>query len=198
MKLRNPDRLVWFFLVLWVLLSMSCLCVGLGHAQIGGEVYSERSSSRPHGKYIVVYNATGTEIEDGTLLMADTTGATSQPQVVVGKGVKPWTHVTTFGHAQRVIGVLLGNMPGYKQGRALVLGFHPWVKVDATGIAAFSLMKPSTLSTTNGAMGAFAASDTTTSAAAMLRKPIIGIFQRYANPDSLRGYVWVNTVGALN
>jgi hypothetical protein len=191
------DRLVWYFLAVWaaVCVLLIFVCASMAHAQIGGEVFSERSSSRPHGKYIVGYNATGTEIQDGTLVMADTTGSTSQPQIALGKGFKTWTHVTTFGHAQRVLGVLMGNVPGYSQGRILVLGFHPWVKVDASAITAFSLMRPSTSTATNGAMGQFAASDTT---AAGLRKPVIGIFQRYANPDSLRAYVWVNTTGALS
>lgn len=179
----------------WVAL---CLFATASHAQIGGEVWSERSSSRPHGKFIVGWNTTGTEIEDGTLVMADTTGATSQPQVALGKGFKTWTPSTTFGAAQRVLGVLMGNCPGYSQGRILVLGFHPWVKMDATGITAYSLLRPSLVTATAygwGAVGQYAASDTTTSAAAALRKPIIGIFQRYANPDSLRGYCWINTVG---
>jgi len=198
-SLRPWERgLIWTALLIFSVLCYAGLFISLAHAQIGGEVYSERSSARPHGKYIVGYNTTGSTIYDGTLVMADTSGATIQPQVAIGKGFKTWTHVTTFGHAQRVLGVLMGNCVGYAQGRILVLGFHPWVKVDATAMTGFTLMKPSTLSTTNGAMGAFAASDTTTSAAAMLRKPIIGIFQRYANDDSLRAYVWVNTTGSLN
>jgi hypothetical protein len=184
------------FLALWAALCV--FLVSTCHAQIGGDLYSERSSSRPHGKFIVGWNTTGSTIADGILVMADTTGATSQPQVALGKGFKPWTHVTTFGHAQRVLGVTVGSTPGYSQGRILIVGFHPWVKVDATAITAFALLKPSTLSTTNGAMGQFAASDTTTSAAATMRKPIIGIFQRYANVDSLRAYVWVNTLGAIS
>ena len=101
------------------------------------------------------------------------------------------------GQAQQVLGVLMGNVPGYQPGRILVLGFHPWVKVDATAIPAKALLRPSLVSTTNGAMAQYAGSDTTTSAAAQLRKPIIGIFQRYANADSLRAYVWVNTTGVM-
>ena len=163
-------------------------------AQIGGDIYSERSSPRTHGKYVVAYNATGTEIKDGILVMADTTGATSQPQVALGKGIKPWTHSTTFGDAQRVVGVNIGSCTGYSLCRVLVLGFHPWVKVDATAIAPFSLLRPSMSTATNGAMAAFAAADTTGPG---MRKPVIGIFQRYSNTDSLRAYVWVNT-GVLN
>lgn len=198
----SRDAWVWVFLIGWVLLSVfvTCLVADKAHAQIGGEVYSERTSTRPHGHYIIGWNTTGNTITDGTLVMADTSGATATPQIAMGKGFKTWTHVTTFGHAQRVLGVLMGNTPGYSQGRILVLGFHPWVKVDATSITAFSLMRPSLVSTTNGAMAAMTAADTTTitTPGAAMRRPIVGIFQRYANVDSLRGYVWVNTLGAIS
>lgn len=189
------DRIVWYFMVVWVVLSITLVFTCAAFAQIGGEVYSPRDSSRPHGHFQVVWNATGTEIGDGILVMADTSGATSTPQIAMGKGVKPWTHSTTFGDAQRVVGVMLGSCAGYSQCRMLVFGFHPWVKVDATAITAFSLMRPSTSTATNGAMGAFAASDTT---GAGFRKPVVGIFQRYANSDSLRAYIWVNTYGAMS
>ena len=173
------------FIVMFALVS---------HAQVGGFVYSPRESSRPHGEFIVAWNATGTEIPDGTLVMSDTTGATSAPQVAIGKGFKTWTHSTTAGDAARILGLTMGNTPGYSQGRVLVLGFHPWAKIDATGIAAFTRLTPSLLTTTNGALRAFAAADST---ANVQRKPVIGIFQRYANPDSLRGYVWINTLGVM-
>lgn len=203
-KLDLRNVLLWTALVIltaafWIAVTMAALTAigGTAHAQTGGFVFSPRESSQPHGEYIVGWNTTGSVIYDGTLVMADTSGATSTPQVAIGKGFKTWTHSTTFGQAQQVLGVLIGNVPGYAMGRIMVLGFHPWVKVDATAIAAKSLLRPSLISTTNGAMGAYVAADTTTSAAAQLRKPIIGIFQRYANEDSLRGYVWINTLGVM-
>lgn len=187
--------------VFWVGLAFLALSFipGKAHAQTGGFVFSPRESSEDHGLYIVGWNTTGSTIYDGTLVMADTSGATSTPQVAIGKGFKTWTHVTTFGHAQRVLGVLMGNCAGRSLGRIMVVGFHPWVKVDATAITAFSLMRPSTISTTNGAMAAFAAADTTTitTAGSNMRRPLVGIFQRYANDDSLRAFVWVNTLGVM-
>ena len=190
--------LVWTALLLFALISWVAIFSAVAavfapaHAQIGGVVFSERSSSRPHGYYLIGWNTTGTEIKDGTLVMADTTGATSQPQVAIGKGFKTWTHSTTSGEASRILGVLMGNCPGYSAGRILVIGFHPWVKVDATGIAAMSKMRPSLITATNGAMAAWSAADSTNS-----NKPRIGVFQRYANEDSLRAYVWVNTLGVM-
>lgn len=183
-------------LIYLVLLTISvafyaALFVTLSHAQTGGFVFSPRESSRPHGEYIVGWNATGTEIPDGTLVMADTSGATSVPQVAIGKGFKTWNHSTTATTVARILGVTIGPTPGYAQGRILVLGFHPWVKVDATGIAALSTLRPSLLTTTNGALAAAAGDDTTAN------KPRIGIFQRYANPDSLRAYAWINTLGVM-
>ena len=198
--------LVWIALIVttvvfWgaVLLLALSFIPARAHAQTGGFVFSPRESSQPHGEYIVGWNTSGSTIYDGTLVMADTSGATSFPQVAIGKGFKTWTHVTTFGHAQRVLGVMLGNTPGRNWGRILVLGFHPWVKVDATAISPYSLMRPSLISTTNGAMAAFAASDTTTitTPGSSMRRPIIGIFQRYANDDRLRAFVWVNTLGVM-
>ena len=188
--------LVAAFWITMIMLAMTCI-PSTAHAQIGGEVFSERSSVRPHGRYITGWNTTGTMIPDGTLVMADTAGVTSQPQVAIGKGFKTWSHSTTFGYAQTILGVLMGNCEGYSMGRIMVQGLHPWVKVDATAIPAKSLLRPSLISTTNGAMAAFPAADTTTitTAGSNMRRPIIGIFQRYANTDSLRGYVYINMGG---
>lgn len=199
-RFRNPDIFLWAFALVCVALSIlvSCLVADRAEAQqIGGFVYSERNSSRPHGFFIWCVNTTGTTIPDGILVMADTTGTTDQPQVMLGKGVKPWNHAQSGLSAKTVVGVTIGAMQGYQWGRVLVLGTHPWVKVDATGISAMSLLRPSMLPTTSGAMASFAAADT-----AYASRPVIGIFQRYAKDpstgaDSLRAYVWVNTTGAM-
>ena len=191
------DSLVDFFI--WLVIAVCAAIFGFAllilalsfiaepaHAQIGGEMYSARDVARPHGRFIVAWNATGSTINDGTLVMADTTGATSQPQVAIGKGFKTWDGVPA--NARRILGVLVGNTPGYAQGRILVDGFHPWVKMDATAITGWTVLRPSF--TTIGAMAAWVAADS----AATNRFPT-GSFQRYANTDSLRGYVMVKMDG---
>lgn len=187
--LRPHERaLIWAVLLAWSMLCYAALFAAVAHAQIGGDIFSERESVRPHGKFIVGWNTTGSQIADGTLVMADTTGTTSQPQVAIGKGFKTWSGVVT--DSRLILGVLIGNTASYAQGRILVLGFHPNVKLAATAVAARSLLRASL--TVTGAMAERAAADS-----ANQWKAPIGILQRYSSPDSLRGYVWVNTTGIM-
>lgn len=194
-RLMQGDRVIWFFLIVWILacFALTWLFSGVAHAQIGGQIFSERSSSRPHGLYIVAWNTTGSEIPDGYLVMSDTTGVSSQPQVALGKGFKLWDNtITTSRPSARILGVTIGATPGYAQGRVLVLGFHPWVKMDAASITPLSNLRPSLLPTVPGGLAAWAPADSVS-----MNKVIIGQFQRYANIDSLRGYCWINTLGAM-
>lgn len=187
MERKWQNGLVVVVMVAWLVLCFTGLAFSLAHAQVGGSVYSERSSPRPHGDYIVGWNTTGSEIGDGVLVMADTTGTTSQPQVAIGKGFRMWDGVYTKVH--RILGVTIGPTQGYSQGRILVRGFHPWVKLAATGYTGFTELRPSL--SVIGALAEWTAADT----ARTYARPNIGVFQRYANSDSLRGYVWIDMSG---
>lgn len=104
--------------------------VGLAHlpiaqqadAQIG---YYSRSGTGAVGLMVPVFNAlTDTLIDDGRLLMADTTAAsgTNLRRVVV----KPWNCSQTAD--QRVVGISVGNIKRGRDGGAgtmLVWGYHP-------------------------------------------------------------------------
>jgi hypothetical protein len=169
--------------VLWALVVFGlATLVTSCSAQTGGWVFSERGSARPHGMYIVGWNTTGSQIADGTIVMADTSGASTVPQIALGKGFKTWNATAT--QVDRILGVLLGNVPGYAQGRIMVKGFHPAVKLDKTGITALSILKPSL--THAGRLTNWALAETTE--AGSWWKPRVGNFQRYAYVDSLVGY----------
>lgn len=194
-RISWKNFLIWAAVIVltaafWILITMAAITAiaGNAHAQTGGFVFSPRESSEPHGEYFIGWNTTGSTIYDGTLVMADTSGATSTPQVAIGKGFKTWDGVPA--NARRILGVLMGNCPGRSQGRIMCRGFHNNVKMAATAYTGFTVLKPSV--TVVGAMVAVAASESTT--VAYYKKPI-GIFQRYTSPDSLRGYVWVDCGG---
>lgn len=178
--------------VLVILVSIALWCVLLApfaHAQSGGFVWSERSSSQPHGEFIDLWNATGSEILAGKVVMSDTTSATVQPQIPLGKGFRTWD--ANVANVKRVIGVLMENCPGYSKRRILVYGWTNYVLLDATAITAMTYLRPSI--TTAGALGAWAAADSANTA-----KPAVGQFQRYESTVSLYGYAKVDFRGILS
>lgn len=173
--------------VFWIIV---CLLVAFvftaAHAQSSNMVWSERSSSAPYGIVYPMWNATGSTIPDGTIVMTDTTGTTVQPQVVYGKGFKTFDSAT--GNVKRIVGVLLGDCPGYSYGRVMAMGFHNHMVMAATGITAGSYLRPSL--TVAGAFTAYADADSANSF-----KPVVGRFQRYTTTSALFGWGWVNFTG---
>lgn len=177
----NRFRWVVPYALLWIVALT--LLASRAHAQSGGFVWSERSSSQPHGMYMDLWNATGSEILAGKVVMSDTTGATVQPQIPLGKGFKTWD--CNVSNVKRIVGVLMENAPGYSKRRVLVYGWTNYVQLDATAISAYAYLRPSL--TTAGALGAYAAGDS-----ANMAKPVVGQFQRYESTTSLYGYVKVD------
>lgn len=157
---------------------------GQVEAQLGGWVFSQRGSARAHGEYITGWNTTGTEIKDGTVVMADTSGVGTVPGVAVGKGFKGYDGSSL--NTLRILGVLMGDCPGFQQCRILTKGFYPAVKLDKTGITGNSFLKPSL--THAGRLTNWAVSESTYK---FYTRPC-GIFQRYAYTDSLVGYAWID------
>lgn len=182
MKRLRIERTVFLFAVLlfWALV-FSC---SRAHAQGGGYVSNGRQETTPAGRYVSMWNATGTEIADGTVVMVDTVAAVTGPQIPLGKGFKTWTGAST-ANVYLIAGVLIGNCPSYSQGRVMVEGFHNNVLMDASAITAFARLRPSL--TTAGALALY----TATADSVNSIKPIVGVFQRYKDGTSLRGYVWV-------
>jgi hypothetical protein len=174
--------------VLFSLLAWGLILAPLAHAQSGGFVWSEHSSSQPHAQYADLWNATGSEILAGVVVMYDTTSATVQPQIPLGKGFKTWD--ANPANVKRVIGVLMENCPGYSKRRILTNGWTNYVKMDASAIAGMTYLRPSL--STAGALGAWASADSTNAA-----KPIVGQFQRYESTVSLYGYARVNFFGVM-
>jgi hypothetical protein len=174
-------------LVLWAALLFSLGIVTRAYPQSGGFITNGRTETNPNGRYVTMYNATGVEILDGTLVMVDTVAATTGPQIPLGKGFKTWTGAST-DRVDLVIGILIGDCPGYDQGRVLVEGFHNNALMDATGLTGLTRLRPSL--TTAGALTSWALADSVNS-----YKPRVGIFQRYKDGTTLRGYVRVNFPG---
>lgn len=163
-----------------VVLFLTC---GKAHAQGGGYIRSGVQETTPDGRYIDMWNATGTEILDGTVVMVDTVAAITGPQIPLGKGFKTWTGAST-ANVYLVAGILIGNCPSYSKGRILVEGFHNNCLMDATGITGFTRLRPSL--STAGALTSWQASDSLNAI-----KPIVGVFARYKDGTSLRAYLWV-------
>lgn len=180
LRTLTPRHVLIFTVLFWIVLG---LCASMAHAQGGGFVWSERSSSQPHGRYVVMWNATGSEIADGVLVQVDTTGTTVQPQIPLGKGFKTWT--ANPDDFYKIVGVTMGNVPGYSQGRIMVEGFHNHVLMDSTGTAGFSRVRPSLK--TAGALHVYTANPDSLNAA----KKACGIFERYVSTSVLYGYVYV-------
>lgn len=179
----HRDRLLVLLALLAIWAALFFGLSAIANAQAGGYIANGRTETSPFGRYVTMWNATGTEILDGTLVMVDTVAAASGPQIPLGKGFKTWTPGTTPA-PYLIAGILVGNCPGYDQGRVLVEGFHNNALMDASAITGLSRLRPSL--TTVGALALYtAASDSVNSS-----KPIVGVFQRYANTTSLRGYVW--------
>lgn len=174
-------------LYVFALLVVATVISSSAHAQIGGQLFSERSSSSVHGLFRVAFNTTGTEIPDGTLVMSDTAGVTVRSQVAIGKGIKTWSANT--GDVFKVMGILIGNCPGQSQCKVLIEGFTPTAKVDATGLVGFSILRPSF--THPGRLHSWVAADS----ASTITRPRIAMFQRYAFPDSLIGFVEIKMSG---
>jgi len=183
-RVLKPAHVLVVTAILWIL--MACLLTLTSHAQGGGFIWSERSSSQPAGQYAVMWNASGTTIADGTVVMSDTTSATVQPQIPLGKGFVVYVAGTNpVLSVHRIIGITLGDVPGYSQGRILTYGWHNHALLDATAITGMTFLRPSL--STSGALGAWAATDSVNNV-----KPIVGQFQRYATTTSLYGYVKVD------
>jgi hypothetical protein len=114
-------------------------------------------------------------------------GTTLAPQIPLGKGFStyiPGTNPVLSVH--RIIGVTVGDTPGYSFGKVLTYGWHNHVLLDASGFAAMSYLRPSL--TTSGALTAWAAVTDTLSNV----KGICGQFQRYSSSTSLYGYCKVD------
>lgn len=190
MKRRTRDRLsvVVLAVLLWVLIAL-VFSPPKAHAQGGGYMNNGRQETTVSGRYVSMWNATGTEIADGTVVMVDTVAATSGPQIPMGKGFKTWTAGTT-PDAGRVVGIVVGNCPSNSQGRVMVEGFHNNCLMDATAITGFAKLRPSL--STAGALGLWATTDSLNS-----QKPIVGYFQRYKDGVTLRGFVWVKFPSVL-
>lgn len=166
------------FLFFFILFGARLAC-----AQAGGYIQSGRTETSTFGRYVTMWNATGTEILDGTLVMVDTLAATTGPQIPLGKGFKTWN--ATPGQTYRVVGILIGNCPSYDKCRVLVDGGHPNALMDATALTGWARLRPSL--STAGALGAWADADSANS-----YKVMVGRFLRYKDGTSLRGYVDVD------
>lgn len=172
-----------FWLAVCFLVCAVLLATKPAHAQPGsGVVWSERSSSMPHGGYAWLYNVTGSTILAGTVVMSDTVGSTVQPQIPLGKGFRTWD--ANPANVRRIVGLLTNDCPGYSGSRVLVWGWTNHV-LCASGISALSYLRPSF--STAGALQAFAETDSTNKA-----KPIVGQFQRYESTTSSYGYAKVD------
>lgn len=180
--LRLFGRAMIVAVVLFLIALCILVAVPKANAQTGDYVWSERSSSSVHGRYVVMWNATGTEIPEGTLVQVDTTGATTQPQIPMGKGFKTWTADTL--DVYKIVGVTIGNTPGYRWARIMVDGFLNNVKLDASGVTGFTRLRPSL--THPGRLTAYAVGDSIS----QYHKPC-AIFQRYARSDTLASYVYI-------
>ena len=172
----------WAVVLAGLFFAVSVFSTQKAHAQGGGFVSSGRNDSNPHGRYLGMWNSTGVTITDGTLVMIDTLQATTNAQIPMGKAFKTWDG--TEANAYRLVGVTLGDVPGNSWGRIMVEGFHRNVLMAATGVAGFAKIRPSF--TVAGAAAGWAAADSISSA----REPI-GIFQRYKDGSTLRGYCWI-------
>ena len=182
MKRIHVERVLTLLAMALLWLTIALVFAKPAHAQGGGFIWSERSSSQPAGQYAVMWNATGSTIADGTVVMSDTTSATVQPQIPLGKGFRTYAAGTDpRTTVPRIIGVTLGDVPGYSQGRILVYGWHNHVLMAATGYAGMTFLRPSF--TVSGALGSWAVADS-----ANMSSPIVGQFQRYATTTSLYGY----------
>jgi hypothetical protein len=181
------SAVVWVVLILILALAVS---VKSAHAQSGNFVWSERSSSAPYGIVYPMWNATGSTIADGTIVMTDTTGTTVQPQISFGKGFKTFSGATT--DVRRIVGVLLGDCPGYSYGRVMVMGFHNHLVMAATGVAANTNLEPGLTAATAGQFSAWVIGDTLNTA-----KPVVARFQRYTTTTALYGWGFVNFLGSL-
>ncbi len=182
-------RVYWERVLIVVCLALLWACVGFvvqSHAQAGGFVWSERSSSQPHGEYIEMWNATGTEILAGTVVMSDTTGLTVQPQIPLGKGFRTFSAGSDPRlTVPRIIGILMDNCPGFSKRRIQIYGWTNYVKMAATGYAGMTYLRPSL--TVDGALASWAITDSTNA-----MKPIVGQFQRYESGTSLYGYAKID------
>lgn len=196
MKRLHYERLLALLaaVILWLVIIF-VMGVGKAHAQGGGFVRGGAQETIPDGRFVEMWNATGTEIADGTVVMVDTVAAITGPQFPIGKGFKTWTATvgTRWDNSKvgLIVGILIGNCPSYSKGRILVEGFHNNALMDATAITGFTYLRPSL--TTAGALTSYQASDSTNSV-----KPVVGVFQRYKDGTSLRGYVWVKFTQPFN
>ena len=130
-----------------------------------------------------MYNASSSEILEGTLVMADTVASGSGPQIPLGKGFIAWDHGDTT--AYRLIGITVKDTPSHEAGYVLFYGYHNNILMDATGLLGMAKLRPS--STTTGAVGAYSPPDS-----ANHNRPVIGLFARYRNTTSLRGQAFIN------
>lgn len=186
MKRLHVERVIVLAALLLLWFCMYFVFTVPAHAQGGGFIWSERSSSTPAGMYTVAWNATGSTILDGTVVMSDTTSATVQPQIPLGKGFRTFIAGSDPRlTVPRIIGVTLGNVPGYSQGRILVYGWHNHVLMAATGYTGMMYLRPSL--SVSGALASWINADSTNAI-----KPVCGQFQRYATTTSLYGYCKVD------
>lgn len=184
MKRLHVERAIALLVAipLWVVILLVTQ-VGKSHAQTGGFIWSERGSSQPHGEYVYMWNATGTQINAGTVVMSDSTSSTVSPQVPLGKGFRTWNH--TPSEVRRLIGVLVNDVPGYMPGKVLVYGWTNYVLTDLTAMTGGTYLRASF--TTDGALTAYVNADSANS-----WKPVVGQFARYASGTTLYGYAKID------
>lgn len=180
----------------WDRVKILLFCLGfwfvaiLAYAQPMGFVNSARQETTPAGLYASMWNATGSQINAGTVVMTDTVAASAGQQIPLGKGFTTWD--ATASHLNRVVGVLLEDCPGYSSRKVLVRGTINRVLLQKTGIAAFSELKCSL--SVSGALDSRAASETT-----YVRQTVpVGVFQRYVDGTSLYGQAFVDFTGIIS
>lgn len=180
---RDRVLVVTFVLLFWTLFV--AFAIGVAWSQPSGGYFSSGGQeSSTWGRYKRMWNASGAEIAEGTVVMIDTVTAGVGPQIPPGKGFTTWDG--SMSHVYRVVGITVGNIANYDQGYILVEGYHNAALVEATGYSGFDKLYPSL--TTAGKLAKF------TSATDSLdnHRPVVGMFHRYNSTSSLTSKVYVN------
>jgi hypothetical protein len=184
----HRERIIMLLFVAAFWIGVALLLTPRARAQSGGWISSGRQETTVDARYKRMYNATGIEIADGTVVMIDTVAATVGPQIPLGKGFRTWSGATSSFF--KIVGLTVGAVPSYSPGRILVEGLHNNALMDASGITGFTRVRPSL--TTAGALGSYALTDSTNQYA-----KAVGVFQRYINGTTLRAQVYVNFSGQV-
>lgn len=182
---RDPHWLVaiaLFFLCVFV--AWQLLNPPKAFPQSGGFISSGRQDTTPDARFKYLWNATGAEIADGTLVMIDTVAAGVGPQIPLGKGFRTWD--ADVSHFYRIVGITVNNTPGFSKGKVLVEGLHNNALMDSTGCTGLSLIRVS--KKTAGCLHVYIANPDSLNTV----KKAVGVFQRYVSGTSLRAQVYVN------